>query len=129
KQYINRIIRGKQYIVYRPNHGLSHGIRQAFLIRDIIHFLTTHNTKFTSFLKKQNSKFITKLMLISAFQRSGRESEVSSSNNKLLYDKYERQDVNNCIRSLTSYIGILFTSKRELYNLASCILWNNTTIV
>lgn len=41
-----------------------------------------------------------KLQVAASFQRSGRQSEISSANDPVLYKSYEEQDVKNCLSFL-----------------------------
>lgn len=102
--------------VYRPNHGLAHSLRQAFLARDIL--LT---------LGDYPHDFIFKVMFTAAFQRSGRQSEVSSTYNKVLYERYEQEDVRNFI--LEANQSKLFKSYQEIQEYAKCIPWEGKGFV
>lgn len=134
---ISRTIDGKTYFVERFNHGLAHGLRQGALAKDIFDLLLR--------LKKENSlknvcknepilewaqekggkdpNFIQKLELVSSFQRSGRQSEISSSDNISLYKKYERQDSVNFIKAARE-VGI-FKSEEEIQIFAESMLMLN----
>jgi hypothetical protein len=93
---IKKKIDDKYYKVYRPNHGVAHSLRQGFLVRDIVKLMASED----DWLKKEiNSDhfFSIKLAILSSFQRSGRQSEISSSENPILYEKYENNDINNMI--------------------------------
>ena len=72
-------INDKYYKVYHPNHWLAHSLRQGFLIRDITKLLSIQN----NWLKKEidsDQIFLIKSAILSSFQRSGRQSEISSKN-------------------------------------------------
>jgi len=84
--------------VYRPNHGLCHSIRQGFLSKDLIDHLyhSTIDNDIVKWIKKKvdtDKKFKTNIFFVSCFQRSGRQSEVSSLDNLELYKQYEEQDI------------------------------------
>lgn len=70
------------HVVARPNHGLCHSVRQGLLA---VRIATLINLKCDLY----------KLQAAAAFQRSGRQSEVSSTKNTALYQSYEEQDVQN----------------------------------
>lgn len=130
----------KKYTVYRIKHGLAHGVRQGFLALDIVNLLEeswdTHNSfscessnEFMIWVKNKTSRdqyFRHKLFAAAVFQRTGRESEASSSSNPKLYFKYERSDVKNFLE----YFGgpglkfHLFSSKTEMDLYADAIRWS-----
>jgi hypothetical protein len=123
---IKKEINGKYYTVYRPNHGLAHSLRQGFLVRDIVTLLKCED----DWLKKEISSdpyFTIKLAILSSFQRSGRQSEVSSSDNPKLYEKYENNDVDNMIHALCydKSNNKYFTNDDEIRLWASALKWNN----
>lgn len=117
---MKRTINDIDYIVYRPNHGLCHSLRQGFLVQDIVSLIKSDwlNNEI-----KLDPLFIKKLAILSSFQRSGRESEISSSQNPELYDEYEDGDVKNMIFSMlnTKY----FPSYKELELWSSALKWNS----
>ncbi len=90
-----RKINNIDYKVYRYNHGLIYGIRQAFLAKSIVYLNYKTNNNFGNWLRynyKNDHNFIYKIMFASAFQRAGRESEGSSGQLGKLYLKYEKND-------------------------------------
>ena len=134
---MTRAIDGKTYFVERFNHGLAHGLRQGALAKDIFDLLLR--------LKKENSlkklcenepilnwaeekvekdpNFMQKLELVSSFQRSGRQSEVSSSGHMSLYKRYERQDAINFTKAARE-LGI-FESEEEIQTFAEAMFMFN----
>lgn len=73
-------VNGKFLTVYRPNHGLSHGMRKAFLMGDLIDSLnqTTESSTLIDWVKdqlKNDGNFKEKAQLTAAYLRSGREDE------------------------------------------------------
>lgn len=101
------IIQGKK--VNRPNHGILHASRIMLYTIRIIHGLAQQSCAEISYSGLQNSegrnlvrwvisklivdsKFIHKMALTAIFQRSGRQSEISSSENPNLYNSYEQED-------------------------------------
>jgi hypothetical protein len=107
---INKIIQGKKYTVNRPNHSLAHGMRQGFLASDILFglkCLASSKTPITNeaknFIHWINSKttidllFGKKLQFLATFQRTGRGSEISGSQNPILYKKYKQRDASNFV--------------------------------
>lgn len=130
---------GHTYTVNRPNHGLAHGLRQGFLAADIVQSLwqiSQKNTKkFTSkdgikLIKWVNKKmaadpfFLKKVTFASAFQRTGRQSEVSSSENLNLYKSYERADAKNFVTEAKSLGQKSPFSKTDLQVFKEAILWS-----
>lgn len=103
-----KIIQRKSFTVNRPNHGLAHGMRQGFLASDIIFgmrrlayskFPITNETKnFINWInnKINTDKFFTKkVQFVASFQRTGRGSEISVTQNPNLYNQYKQNDANN----------------------------------
>lgn len=128
-----RTINGQKYIVHRFNHGLLHSVRQGLLAVAIVNVLLDE-----SHLIKKNHKlfmdwlmykinhdlyFLYKVMLASSFQRSGRQSEITSSQNKKLYDKYEWMDTVNFQNEVYKFKG-LFSSGEEMRVYRKAILWS-----
>jgi hypothetical protein len=94
---ISRNIDDTTFTVYRPNHGVAHSLRQGFLARDIVTILLQRSdlNLHSSILYYHTESFSTRVSILSSFQRSGRQSEVSSNHNPSLYYSYERQDAVN----------------------------------
>ncbi len=124
-----REILGEEFVVHRPNHGLAHSLRQSALAKEIFLFLTNYSISDTSgivgWAKKKletDPLFLQKIEMAAAFQRSGRESECSSSSDPALYKTFEMQD--------TIYFQThaekcpLFTEQERLI-FAEAILWSN----
>jgi len=114
---IKKKIDDKYYKVYRPNHGLAHSLRQGFLVRDIVKLI---KNDWLSEEINLDKNFIIKLAILSSSQRSGRQSEVSSSENPSLYTKYENDDVNNMIYVMKN--NIYFKDEIELWS--SALKWD-----
>lgn len=126
---LTRLINGKNYTIYRPNHGLVHSLRQGFLVQDIVSLMKLTNGPMGFWINsKLNSdpNFIIKLAILSSFQRSGQQSEVSSEENLMLYSKYEINDVNNMIYTMSQTPNPYFNKDEVLY-WANCLRWNNHT--
>lgn len=121
---ITRKINDIDYIVYRPNHGLVHSLRQGFLVRDIVNLMKNDDIWLNSEIKS-DKYFIIKLAILSSFQRSGRQSEISSSDDPDLYDKYEDTDVKNMIHSMN--FNCYFSSRQEVELWSSALKWNTST--
>ncbi|MES2198667.1 MAG: SidE phosphodiesterase domain-containing protein [Chlamydiota bacterium] len=132
-----RVIDGKSYVVERFNHGLAHGLRQGVLAKDIFDLLLRlkkenrlrnlcENEPILAWAEKkaeEDPNFMQKLELVSSFQRSGRQSEVSSSDNISLYKKYERQDSINFTK-VAKESGI-FVNEEEIRTFAESMLMLN----
>lgn len=67
-----------------------------------------------------------KLAILSSFQRSGWQSEISSSSNPLLYNKYEQQDVINMQSSVDLKY---YKSINEIECWSQAIIWDNNSII
>lgn len=127
---------GKTYIVYRPNHSLAHGVRQGLFAVDIIEGLlaassvTSPEAKlFKDWLKNKiatDPYFKHKVEIASAFQRTGRGSEDSSTTNEKLYKQYERQDVLNFEKDMRQHVGPgkLFRNELEFQTYKEAIMWS-----
>jgi len=110
------------YTVYKPNHGLAHSLRQGFLVRDIIKLLTSKNLWLINEIEKDNM-FPIKVAILSSFQRSGRQSEISSSSDPLLYEKYENDDIKNFSYKMSSTPNPYFANS-EINLWASALKWD-----
>lgn len=93
---IATFIGAQPYIVERPNHGLAFAVMQGYLTVDLIMYLINNSTsELATWVKQEVEKdpaFIYCLQLLSAYQRSGRASEVKSSENPQLYSEYINND-------------------------------------
>lgn len=129
---INRTINGTKYIVYRPNHGLAHSLRQGFLARDIITLiLRDENHPLKAWLQdklSKDNKFAQKVAILSSFQRSGRRSEISSSENPELYAGYERSDRLNFIKSFSNLKGVKCEDIEEIIKWSYALIWDSEII-
>ena len=122
---ISRRIDGINYQAYRPNHGLCHSLRQGFLARDIIKLISItkdHPMHLWVLACLYRDKYFSqKIAILSSFQRSGRQSEVSSSQDPKLYGQYEQADCHNFICSLRGS-GVYDTEELEL--LSKLLVWD-----
>lgn len=129
-----RWIKGSCYIVERYNHGLAHGLRQGALAKDVFEllaYLKSNNPEIKALLNwvqqktktENHSDFIKKLEMASSFQRSGRQSEATSSNNNIFYKKYELQDAINF--RIAAQKSELFANDLEIKVFEEAILWSN----
>lgn len=105
-------------IIYRPNHGRAHSLRQAFITRDIILALSKYYT--------YDDNFIVKMMIMSSFQRSGRQSEGSSESLGQKYYDYEKKDVENAANFMKKS-GIF--NEEEIITYSNSIYWNNNNYI
>jgi SidE phosphodiesterase (PDE) domain len=131
-------INGKKVSVYRPNHALAHGLRQGFLAADIVDSI--YKNKSTNFCSEDGIKlkkwidrkmvkdpyFKQKIEFVSAFQRTGRQSEVSGTKNPVKYNSYERADAKNFEKEVKPYVsaGNLFHDEKEVRVYKEAILWS-----
>lgn len=120
---IGRVIRGREYIVHRYNHGLIYAIRQAFLAKAIIYLAIRRDDDLGRWLRRNcrsDPNFVSKVMFASAFQRSGRESEGSS---EMLGQKYLEYELNDrtYFRAEATKSGLY--SDYELAIYGDAILW------
>lgn len=116
--YVQKTIGRTKITVQRPNHGFLHSMRQAILAYNICNAM----------LPYIHFGEIKKIMMLAAFQRSGRESEVSSKQDYELYHSYEKQDT-RVFRNTAHMHKYLFTSTEEIDQLSQCIYWKNRTMV
>jgi len=123
--------------VQRPNHSLAHGLRQGFLALDIIDGLNASSAltnpnavAIAQWVKRKiatDPYFRQKVFMASAFQRTGRQSEASSSGSgKTKYDAYERQDAANFSKDAAQLTGPqkAFANDREAQVFKEAILWS-----
>lgn len=132
---IERTINGKEYIVHRFNHGLAHSLRQGALAKDIFEKLISLKAKHQQHLDsaeldelvvwayQKDRDFLYKMEFASSFQRSGRQSEGSSTVDREKYLRYERQDALN-FRAAATESG-LFKDLAEITIFEEAILWEN----
>ena len=95
-----RCINKIKYTVYRPNHALSHGMTTAFLALDALELFRNANefdfkakpAQFHAELAKKHwqndANFWKKVMMAAAYQRTGRQSEVSGKESDEAAKKY-----------------------------------------
>ncbi|MBS0627660.1 MAG: hypothetical protein JSS09_05560 [Verrucomicrobia bacterium] len=132
-----RLIDGKKYVVERYNHGLAHGLRQGALAKDVFNLLLqlkksasfpTLNQK-EPILKwaeekiKKDPNYLRKVEMVSSFQRSGRQGEISSSDNLTLYKKYELQDSINFTKAARE--TDIFLNEEEIKTFAEAMFTMN----
>ena len=126
--------------VYRPNHSLAHGLRQAYLARDIALFIQNLNkTQHDEFIDQEEnfqqfdkwlfnynkeSKFLQKLEFANSFQKSGRQSEVSREQNAILYESYLDADKENFQQKAKDHSGAnkIFKDQHEVDIFAEAIV-------
>lgn len=134
-----RQINGKEYVVHRFNHGLAHGLRQGALSKDILEVLLRMKTKYgtldhpeldemahwvcTQSQSATGKNFFKKVELAASFQRSGRQSEGSSSHDIEKYKRYEKQDAINFRNAACK--SNLFKDQLEITIFEEAILWAN----
>jgi len=116
--YTSRIVNNKRIIIYRPNHGFLHSMRQALLTYNICHLL----------FPRYNFNHIKILMFLASFQRSGRESEISSENFPDLYHAYENSDIKFFKREAAKY-KYLFSSNDEINDLSLALQWKSQSLI
>jgi len=128
RSILTREIDNQTYTVYRPNHGLAFSMIQGFLARDIVYAMKNDqlNNSISRWLLQCNYDTITKIFVLSTFQRSGRESEVPSSLDPDLYNKYEAMDQENFISCSSALINDgVFSSIDEVRQWSSYLRWHN----
>lgn len=112
-------------VVYRPNHGLGHGMRQGYLAVDIAVFMdnarrlysdTDVNDLQTWIRKKakDDKLFLQKLEFANSFQRSGRESDIAKGTNPTRYAEFLAADRENFQKAAQRRIGTLFNNQAEI---------------
>lgn len=121
----NMLVSPEGQNVYRPNHSLAHGLRQAFLAVDIA-VLLKHAGSYTLGPRgkelrewvidkiSKDQRFLEKLEFANAFQRSGRQSESSRKHNPELYTEYLQNDQKNFEEAARTHLGDLFASQEEI---------------
>lgn len=133
----SKLIDGKNYDVERPNHALAHGLRSAFTAVDIIDayasadpssFHTENTQNFAKLIQEYVSSdpdFRKKVFMASAYQRTGRESEISGKESELAkkrYNAYVQKDSENFHEAVMNdpQVKQLFVSAAEVkaYTLA-----------
>lgn len=121
---IKRSIKNVNYTVVRPNHGLHHGLRQSILSVKIANILVDDNPNhpMSQWILLEDNDFIFKLAMVAAFQRTGRQSEISKVDNPVLYEKYISDDVKNFSQQSRLYMDN-FRSDEELQMFQNALLW------
>ena len=127
------IVNGKKIIVNRPNHGLAHGIRQGLLAVRLCRLLvsdfeyTGFGNKLRKWLQKQYNRdkfFLQKVECVAAFMRTGRESEIASTENPKLYREYERNSCQHFIEY--AKLQNIYACNEEICNWSQCIPWEDS---
>ena len=119
---IIRLINANYYIVNRPNHALLYAIRQSLCALYICQLLLQTDNKIGDFLRKElqiDKYFIRKILFTAGFQRVGRECEISSSQNKKLYQLFEKKDQTVFMKEAKE--SKLFGKDIDLF--ANALLW------
>ena len=134
-----RSINGTTYVVNRFNHGLAHSLRQGALSKEILEILMQMKTRHGPLdhpeldalanwvcVKSQSADakdFFHKVEFAASFQRSGRQSEGSSSQDIEKYKRYEKQDAINFRNA--AHLSNLFKTEQEINIFEEAILWEN----
>ena len=111
----------------RPNHSLAHGMRQGFLSVNIVRYMIKYksciiNDNFYKWISRIDKNDLIRIQFCASFMRSGRQSEVSSSENPKLYNKYQKNDVKNFKRHSDLYFN---EDEKEYYS--KSLLWDSDT--
>lgn len=127
-----RFLKGRVFRVQRFNHGLAHSLRQGALAKNIFKKLNgLHSVPVDSpelkelaeWASQKDANYLYKIELASSFQRSGRQSEASSSTELEKYKRYELQDAINFRKAAIS--SGLFADEEEIKIFEEAILWSN----
>lgn len=112
--------------VNRPNHSLAHGMRQAYLAVDIAlafnrvkktpsgNSPAEHLRVWIADRMKTDRLFLKKLQFTNAFQRSGRQSDISKDSNPDKYYQYLLNDQKNFQTAAEKRISTLFKDQDEI---------------
>jgi hypothetical protein len=126
-----KVIQGKVYSVERANHGLAHSLRQGALAKDLfsllIRYPITDSSGIVAWARRKQAvdpKWGQKLQIAASYQRSGRQSECSSSSHPHLYKKYEMQDTIHFQRDAGKFPAFANMEERRMF--AEAILWSNS---
>ena len=145
---LSRQIGGKEYTVWRYNHGTAHSVRQGQLAKDIVEMLVMIERRvgeatglqlpeLSSICKwacekvRRDPSFLTKIELASSFQRSGRMGEHSGSTSTRPagaagvdpeFLKYERRDSANFLEH-ARHVGVPFADEGEYRLFGEALLW------
>lgn len=123
-----RIIDGEGYVIFRKNHGISHSLRQYLLALKIIFIIQREDDPFnplTQWVKDEISddpSFALKVATVSSFQRSGRGSEIPSSQDPKRYKEYEFKDVCNFLEAVPDS---LFCCWNEKVKYSKALSWSD----
>lgn len=129
---MQREIDGITYTIYRPNHGLAHSMRQGFLAKDIIYLLMDRGYPISKWINEQldsDKYFVMKVFIISTFQRSGRQSEVSSKYAPELYKQYQDMDMMNFKTTAieSNLFNGIFKCMCEVERWSNTLRWEDTS--
>lgn len=127
RRKMTRQINGLLYQVNRYNHGLAHGVRQAFLAKKIVTELRRLNTtknELVTWLKQQDEQmFIEKVKRLALYYRIGRENEFSPSNGtddeKARFDKNMHTGA-ALFKTMASKSG-MFDDEQDIDNFATAL--------
>jgi hypothetical protein len=133
----HRCIGTTVYVVERYNHGLAHSLRQGALAKDIFTALLNSSTfgnpeadsliAWAAQKQKEDPQILEKIEMASSFQRSGRQSEISSAVDLAKYKQFELQDSVNFTKA--ARMTDLFQNPEEIQVFAEAILWSNPGIL
>lgn len=125
--------------VYRPNHALHHALRTAFIAVDMLDaFASTPANSFSTKAAKTNATLIqtclaqdpllrAKVFMTAAYQRTGRESEVSGKEGDWaakLYSEYLQRDSEFFTQKATELLkkNIIFSDEVDVRICAKALL-------
>jgi hypothetical protein len=122
KVKVERIIGGKKYVVPRPQHGIAHGLRQGFLVVDIVKILNSLDLDdlepnvdlpestwqgaiefIQAFMKDKPELFIKHIQAAASFIKSGRVDELNQG----------PEYVRGVQRDATNYYKFAFSHKDD----------------
>ncbi|HXF90432.1 MAG TPA: SidE phosphodiesterase domain-containing protein [Candidatus Nitrosotenuis sp.] len=136
---VERTIEGKKYVVPRPQHGIAHGLRQGFLVVDIINILNSINLKdlkpnsdlpasawsnieFVQDMMRADSEgFLKNVQAAASFLKSGRVDESDGKAGE--YQRGIQRDATNYYKFALQHEDIISLNERRMFAAALSYGW------
>ncbi|HIC7357883.1 TPA: SidE phosphodiesterase domain-containing protein [Legionella pneumophila] len=107
---------GNNKILHRPNHGLSHTLRGAALVPEVLYSYATHSTdkKTREMVQNLSKDDIKRMQVAMLFSVVGRKSELGFNDNKVVYGGYRQDSAKLFEQYAKTHYKDLFTSPEQI---------------
>ncbi|HAT9729511.1 TPA: hypothetical protein JBD73_04200 [Legionella pneumophila subsp. pneumophila] len=107
---------GNNKILHRPNHGLSHTLRGATLVPEVLYSYATHSTdkKTRDMVQNISKDDIKRMQVAMLFSVVGRKSELGFADNPGVYGGYRKASAELFEQYAKTHYKDLFTSPEQI---------------